>query len=185
MLAERTEWVAEEDPHVAIVRIAHDVSNCFEKYSKDDPGVTGQQAWSYEGLLNLLKDSYKLSKDPNLESFASERQLEVVREHAEWIRLCCNGSDPVAAMFWLNMVPRIKSKFKGSEWLLETVSPLTVDVEDELFQFSVESPADAEKVWRNHMPILRWGVSHILKQEMTIEIWDYDINVWTDKGQAA
>ena len=182
MLKERDNWVAEEDPHVAMVRIARDMSLWTKRYTTDEVAT----AWNYAEVLDLLKRIYRLNQHEKLEKAADDEAMEMVRKHMEWIRLCCNGSDPVPAYFWLKMVPLLREHIPDGDWLAEKISPIKLFMKPGSFLFGVDTPRDAELVWRNHLDGLRWAMEEVfpLDKKLRIEVWDNNMNVWGDDEAA-
>ena len=184
MLKER-ELIAGEDPEIVMVKIARTMSEWFLRYwpkGEEPEGVA-----TYEGFLRLLRDAYELSLDEDFERTATPSQRLSSWQYSEMVRLCAEAAKPVATYVWVQMVPEIRNRIPQSEWLLEKVVPMDFSIEDGLFIFGVDSPPDAKCVWERHIPVLRWGIGQVLPSQagVTIEIWDNDINVWTDEWKAA
>ena len=178
MLKEQDKWVAEEDPYVAMVRIAREMSLWMKRYATDEAA----EAWTYKALHEILQKSYWLNQQKETEKEADDVLLEMIRRQVEWVRLCCNGSDPVPAYFWLKMVPLLREEIPNGDWLIEKISPIKLFMKRREFLFGVDSPSDAELVWRNHLDDLRWALEEVFpfKKDLSIEIWDNNMNVWGD-----
>ncbi len=181
---EKDHWVPEEDPQVAMMRIAKETSQWFSKYRIPTPGDPNM---SYEAILSILQRCWDLVHSDDFKN-GPEELKGIIQQRVDWVKLCCNGANPVAALVWVEMVPRIREAFPGSDWLLEVVSPIDLDLEYGVCIYGVDSMEIAEKVWKNHVQILRWGLKEILpfrSQGLRLEVWDRDMNVWGDGGGEA
>ena len=176
-------WVPEEDPQIAVLRIAHDLSEWFERYPSTVPGP------SYESLLEMFGYAYELSKDENREEGLGEEERSQVRKAIRMIWLCCNGADPVAAWMWLEMTPHIEKYDESGRWILENISPISFsdEISGGQFIFGLETTWERAEGWEKHVWILRKALASVLpSQSMSdIEIWDRDFNVWKEDVRAA
>ena len=189
---ERTSWIPEEDPYVACMRIARAVGRFMVKYAGFDPDDLGE--FEYNRLWNLLRTNWDhfLYHEDLMEEFFSEEQMAELRELKSWVEMCCNGSSPVAALYWNMMVRRLRLMGECGDWLADNLHPINFFPEPGAnstrgsYILGVENSTDAMLVWTHYMRHLRLVLDAVLSScidtsNISIEIWDRDCNVWSDE----
>ena len=189
---EETTWIPEEDPYVACMRIAQDLGRFMVKYAGMDPDDLG--VFEYSRLQNVLRSIWDmfLHHENLAQELFSDEQMAKLREMRSWIEMCCNGASPVAAMYWLRMVPRLRLLGETGDWLVDSLHPLNFFPEPGSnstrgsYILSVEDNCHARHIWSHHMKSLRLAFSLVMPpsidtSNISIEIWDRDCNVWSDE----
>ncbi len=170
---------------LAMMRAARGLDQWFRDRLPDDEPETG--TGSYEDILELLHEAYRLSRTEDFEERTTDLQKMVCWQYNEMVRLCSDGAKPAAAFTWVMIVPEMLKRSPGVEWLVNALEPMSFDIEDGLFIFGTDNSDDARRVMAEFIPILRWGISTMFPSQagITIEVWDNNINVWTDELTAA
>ncbi len=178
MLKEHGRPVIEEDPDFVILRMAREVANWFADY-----GSGRDREELYAEGVRYFRDVLELSEHPDLAN-VSDVEASLIRHGAEWVRLCCDGSDAVAAMLWLHILPKLQRKLGETQahWL-EKVSPMTLDMAQREYLLSVSSSEDAYHVWSNWGQLFATELEILTGLSLSVEIWDDDFGVWG--GRAA
>ena len=179
-----TNWVADEDPQVVMMRMAKETSEWRSRFRSNKDAVVDERL-SYKKVLGLLTTCYEFAMKPDLDELVDAEGAAIIREKSEWIRLCCNGSDPIAGMVWMEMVAKLRESSSDAEWMIEKLSPISLDMKRAEFVFGIERTEDAKRVCETYMPMLRWAIAEVLVSRVTVEIWDNDINVWGGDGDEA
>ena len=150
---EETTWIPEEDPYVVCMRIARDVARFMVKHAGMDPDGLG--VFEYNRLRHVLRsiwDMFLHHEDLVEELFSAER-IARSREMQSWVEMCCNGASPVAAMYWLRMVPRLRLMGEAGDWLVDSLHPLNFFPEPGAnstrgsYILSVEENCRAKHIW--------------------------------------
>ena len=171
-------WVPEEDPQIAILRIARELSDWFKKYLGEETSP-----WlSYESLLNMLRVGYEQSQDEDPEEVYSEEEERHRRVAPTLIWLCCNGADPLAALFWVDMEPHIEKCGESGKWIRQHIMPITYDDGLSRFSFGLDSTWETAAEADEHLWVLRWAFAQSLpsRKNDEIEVLDYNFVVWRD-----
>ena len=178
MLKEHGRPVIEDDPDFVILRMAREVANWFADY-----GSGRDRAELYAEGVRYFRDVLELSEHPDIANM-SDAEASLIRHGAEWVRLCCDGSDAVAAMLWLHILPELRRKLGETQahWL-EKVSPMTLDMTRREYLLSVSSSEDAHHVWSNWGQLFATELDTLIGLSLSVEIWDDDFGVWG--GRAA
>ena len=181
-----TTWVPEEDPYVVCVKIAREVGQFFVERGVD-PKDLGE--YEFNSLRDLLRQNWDFMTNHRefVEEVASDDFLCIMRKMAWWVRLCCEGASPVAAMYWLQMARILQRESESGEWLVKRLSPINLFMDTGQYQFGVDSAEDAKRVWQRHMGEIRMAMERALPfgNKLSIEVWDRDMNVWSDEDLVA
>lgn len=176
-------WVPEEDPQVAVLRIARDLSEWSKKYlgSKSPPTMT------YEYVLDSFQIAYKLGQDEDVREGRNEELPPEVHQAIRMIWLCCNGAEPVAAWMWIEMEPHIEKCGEGGKWVAEYIMPISFDQERDEFAFGLESTWTAMEEEGKNLWILRWALTEVLPghKNSKIYVMDRNLEVWVENMKAA
>ena len=179
-------WVPEEDPEVAIVRIAHALSTWFREQN-----MVGAST-DYNFIYKALRNFYEMSKEEDIEDTLEEMGDFIRREYEKamrLIRLCCNGSDPEAAIVWIVMTPHLKKYDESGRWIMENIRPISLRCDPGGGQviFGLNTTWQRAKGWQKHMWALRIAFATALPSQMfsDIEVWDRDFSVWAESVKAA
>lgn len=177
MLKEHGRPVIEEDQDFVILRMAREVANWFAEY-----GSGRDREELYAEGVRYFRDVLDLSEHPG-SAIVSDTEASLIRHGAEWVRLCCDGSDAVAAMLWLHVLPKLRRKMGETQahWL-EKVSPMTLDMERREYLLSVSSSEDAHHVWSNWGQLFATELEILTGLSLSVEIWDDDFGVWGGKA---
>ena len=169
--------VIEEDPDFVILRMAREVANWFADY-----GSGRDREELYTEGVRYFRDVLELSEHHESAN-VSDAEASLIRHGAEWVRLCCDGSDAVAAMLWLHILPKLRRKLGETQahWL-EKVSPMTLDMERREYLLSVSSSEDAHHVWSNWGQLFATEMEILTGLSLSVEIWDDDFGVWGGKA---
>ena len=178
MLKQHGRPVIEEDPDFVILRMAREMADWFADY-----GSGRDREELYAEGVRYFRDVLELSEHPAIPK-VSDAGVSLILHGAEWVRLCRDGSDAVAAMLWLHILPKLRRKLGGTqEHWLNKVSPMSLDMERREYLLSVSSAEDAFHVWSSWGQLFASELEALTGLSLSVEIWDDDFGVWG--GEAA
>ena len=106
---EETTWMPEEDPYLACVKIAGHVGRFLVQYDGYDPKDMGE--FEFNSFRLRLRNNWEamVYHRELVEETHSEEELNLREEFKWWVDVCCEGTNPVAAMIWLMMCRRLRN----------------------------------------------------------------------------